>query len=177
MRRVLGPRFFKRSARIVARELLGKFLVRRLGKREVALMITETEAYDGPKDLACHGRFGKTRRNAVMFSSAGYFYIYFVYGMYWMLNIVVGKKGYPAAVLIRGVEGLGGPGRLTRELKITRSLNGCPAASSSGLWFENRGVRIKNSDVQRTARIGVSYAGPVWANKKYRFVAKVKAAR
>ncbi len=103
MRKILTSQFFNRSTLSVAKDMLGKFLVRRIGKKEIKLMITEVEAYDGPKDKASHAHCGKTERNKVMFGEAGNWYIYFTYGMHWMLNIVTGSKGYPAAVLIRGV--------------------------------------------------------------------------
>ncbi len=102
-RTILGPEFFDRPALTVARELLGKYLVRKVGRKEVALMITETEAYDGFKDKASHASRGQTLRNTPMFDTAGTIYVYFTYGMHWMLNIVCGKKGYPAAILIRGL--------------------------------------------------------------------------
>lgn len=168
MRRVLKSIFFTRPTPIVAEDLIGKYLVRKYRGKEIALIITETEAYDGPEDKACHGRFGKTERNAAMFGPAGIFYVYFVYGMYWMLNIVTGPENYPAAVLIRGVEGIKGPGRLTKGLKITGSLSNKKAVKKSGLWFEDRGGgEIK---IIKTSRIGVDYAGPVWSKKPYRFL-------
>src|SRR3989344_1839636 len=103
MRRVLGPRFFNRPTLIVARELIGKFLVRKVDGKSVALMIAETEGYDGFKDLASHARRGKTARNTPMYGKPGTIYVYFAYGMYWMLNLVCGEQEYPAAVLIRGL--------------------------------------------------------------------------
>ncbi len=92
--------------------------------------------------------------------------------MHWMLNVVTGEIGYPAAVLIRGVEGWEGPARLTKALNITGALNGAPACEASGLWFAECGSPPARGAVLRTARIGVDYAGPVWAAKKYRFVLK-----
>lgn len=103
MRKVLGPDFFDRSTLLVAKELLGKYLVRRVGGKEVALMITETEAYWGFKDQASKARRGKTPGNAPMYAGPGTMYVYFTYGMHWMLNIVTEREEYPAAVLIRGV--------------------------------------------------------------------------
>ncbi|MBI2610380.1 DNA-3-methyladenine glycosylase [Candidatus Kaiserbacteria bacterium] len=173
MARVLRRNFFERRPQTVARELLGKFLVRRVGGKTRAYVITETEAYDGTHDLACHASKGRTRRTEVMFGPAGYWYVYFVYGMYDMLNIVTGLKGYPSAVLIRACQGktltLDGPGKLTRELGITHMMNGKPAVKSSGLWVEDRGVEIKLGDIKRTPRIGVAYAGS-YADKLWRFV-------
>lgn len=177
MRRVLGRGFFERRPQVVARELLGKFLVRRSNEQprrlhiERAYMITEVEAYDGPDDLACHARSGRTARNAPMWGKAGHAYVYFTYGMHWMLNLVTREEGYPAAVLIRGAGVYVGPARLTKGLKIDKALNGKKLSKVNGLWIEDRGVRIRRSDVKTTPRIGVAYAGE-WAKKPWRFVLK-----
>ena len=105
-----------------------------------------------------------------MFGDAGHWYVYLIYGMHCMLNVVTGKRGYPSAVLIRGVAAIVGPGKLTRELHITRGFNKKPAARRTKLWFETRGAHVSRNAIRRTARIGVSYAGKKWANKKWRFV-------
>lgn len=110
MKKLPPQKFFKAPVLKVAKSLIGKYLVRKLRGKEIALMITEVEAYDGANDLACHARHGKTKRNEVMFGEAGRFYVYFTYGMHWMLNIVTGPKDYPAAVLIRGAGGGPVPG-------------------------------------------------------------------
>jgi DNA-3-methyladenine glycosylase len=160
----------------LARWLLGKFLVRRLPDGRVdARMITETEAYDGECDLACHARAGRTARTAVMYAPGGVWYVYLCYGMHEMLNLVVGPRDWPAAVLIRGVEGVHGPGRVTKALGIDRRLNGQAVARASGLWLEDRGVCLPRGAVRATPRIGVDYAGPVWAKKRWRFVIEVGA--
>ena len=169
MRRVLPASFFRRPVLKVAPDLLGKFLVRKVGGKTAAAMITEVEAYDGPEDKACHAHKGKTPRNAVMFGPAGRWYVYFVYGMHWMLNIVTGENDYPAAVLIRGVMDCLGPAKLTKALRINRHLNGVAASKASGLWIEDRGGEIPPKCIRRTGRIGVAYAGK-WARKPYRFV-------
>jgi len=174
MTQVLSTSFFNRPALTVARELLGKYLVRRIGRMTFCGMITEVEAYDGPDDKACHAHRGKTNRNAVMFGPAGHWYMYFVYGMHWMLNIVTGPKDYPAAVLIRGVvlqDGteINGPAKLTKALRIDGSLNGKTTARKNGLWIKERGVRVPEKLIRRTPRIGVAYAKE-WARKPYRFV-------
>jgi DNA-3-methyladenine glycosylase len=169
MPRVLPSSFFHRPTLTVARELLGKFLVRRIGRKTVAAMITEVEAYDGPSDKACHAHRGRTKRNAVMFGPGGHWYVYFVYGMHWMLNVVTGPKDYPAAVLIRGVGEWRGPAKLTKALRINRMLNGKPAARESGLWVEEMGVSAPAEAIRRMPRIGVAYAKE-WAKKPYRFV-------
>lgn len=103
MKKILGQNFFNRNTLVVAEDLIGKFLVRKIGKKEIAAMIIETEAYDGEHDKASHAHKGKTERTKVMFGPAGYLYVYLCYGMYWMLNVVTGEKDYPAAVLIRAV--------------------------------------------------------------------------
>ncbi len=172
MKKILGRNFFDSSAPVVARGLLGKYLVRRFANgKTVALKICETEAYHGLRDMASHARSGQTLRNAPMFREAGTVYVYFTYGMHWMLNIVCRKKGYPSAVLIRGVEGISGPARLTRALRIGKSLNGAMLGKRAGLWVEDRGVHIRQCTIKRTPRIGigVSYAG-IWAQKEWRYV-------
>ncbi len=170
MRRVLTTSFFDRPADIVARELLGKYLCRRIDGSTHALKIIETEAYIGPHDLASHAARGRTARNAPMFGPAGTWYVYFVYGMHWMLNVVTGPTNFPAAVLIRGVEGISGPARLTKHLQIARAQNAAHTTRASGLWIEDRDDDITPRAITRTPRIGVGYAGPVWSEKKLRFV-------
>jgi len=172
MRKTLPAPFFDRPTLTVAKELLGKYLVREYQGQTAALMITEVEAYDGPKDLASHARRGITPRTTIMYGPPGYFYVYFTYGMHWMVNIVTGKKGYPAAILIRaGMTDDGalikGPARLTKHLKITKNENGKPAVKATGLWLEDRGTDIKSYRLIKTKRIGVDYAGEIWANKLY----------
>ncbi|MEK7544876.1 MAG: DNA-3-methyladenine glycosylase [Patescibacteria group bacterium] len=161
--------FFERPTLIVAHDMLGKFLCCSDGR---ALMITEVEAYDGPQDLACHAARGRTPRTEVMFGAAGHFYVYLIYGIHWMLNVVTDRKDYPAAVLIRGLEGISGPARLTKALKIDKKLNTLPAHPASGFWFEDRGTRIPSREIIKTPRIGVDYAGPEWATKPWRFLVK-----
>lgn len=138
--------------------------------------IVETEAYGGRHDRASHAYRGKTRRNAVMFGSPGVAYVYFVYGMHWLLNVVTGAEGVPAAVLIRGVELLGagsrivGPARLTKFLRITGALNGEDLVTSRRLWLARPFSSAGKKHILRTPRIGVGYAGPFWARKRWRFV-------
>ena len=166
MKKVLQKNFFEQPTLGVAENLLGKYLVR----DGVAYMITETEAYDGFGDRASHASRGETPRNKVMFGEAGVWYVYFVYGMHHMLNIVTGAKGYPAAVLIRGVEGISGPARLTKALGVDRKMNEQKAKPESGLWIEDRGVIVPKNHIEKTPRIGVAYAGEEWAGKPWRFV-------
>jgi DNA-3-methyladenine glycosylase len=167
----LGQAFFARPAITVARELLGKTLVRSVGGKTISAIISETEAYIGPHDKACHANRGKTTRTEVMYGPPGFWYVYFIYGMHWMLNVVTGDEGYPAAVLFRGTDQIVGPGRLTKAMQIARELNGQPASPTSGLWIEDRGIAVPRGSIKRTPRIGVAYAAE-WAPKPYRFVLK-----
>jgi DNA-3-methyladenine glycosylase len=172
---MLSPKFFSGHADDVALQLLGKAIVRRRGRQLLSYKITETEAYMGPHDLACHAAKGSTKRTQVMFGPPGTFYVYLIYGIHWMLNVVTGEVGYPAAVLIRAVETISGPGRVTRALAVTGALNGRPASQRTGLWFADRGDTPRPSEVIRTARIGVAYAGRIWSAKEYRFVLKERS--
>lgn len=170
MPHVLPQDFYRRPTLSVASELIGKFLtVKQKTGSMISRMITEVEAYDGPRDKASHAAHGKTERNKIMFEAGGIWYIYFIYGMYDMLNIVTGPAGYPAAVLVRGVEGIHGPGRLTKMLGITRAFNGLSPTKKTGLYIEERGVYIPETLIETAPRIGVAHAGPVWAKKHYRF--------
>jgi Methylpurine-DNA glycosylase (MPG) len=120
---------------MVARELLGKVLMRRVDGNQQALEITETEAYLGPYDLASHSARGRTPRTEVMFGPLGRLYIYLVYGLHLMLNVVTGPRGSGSAVLIRAAGNAQGPGVLGRELSLTTDLNGEAASRQTGLWF------------------------------------------
>lgn len=193
MSKVLSQEFFQRPTEKVAIDLLGKVLVRRIGRKQIAVKITELEIYDGFEDRASHAFRDKTKRNKIMFEEGGRFYIYLCYGMHWMINIVVGKKDYPSAILIRGGEivsnlkadistspagkqnlktNLNGPGKLSGFLKIDKKLNERKAIPKNKLWFEDRGFKIPKNRTQRTPRIGIHYAGPIWSKKKWRFVVK-----
>ena len=169
--KVLGEKFFERSTLRVARELLGKYLVRRRGGKTRAFLITEVEAYTGKDDMSSHAANGMTKRNQAMFGHPAHWYVYIIYGMYHCLNIVTESRGTPAAVLIRGVQGVSGPGKVCRELGITTALYGKPAAKSSGLWVEDRASRIQKLGfrIRQTARINVG--GDEKAKKRrWRFV-------
>lgn len=166
---MLPHSFFNRKTLTVARNLIGKTLVRKVGNKIIRQTITETEAYVGPHDLACHSSKGRTPRCEPMFGPAGTIYVYFTYGMHWMLNIVTEEKNFPAAVLIRGTREVTGPARLTKFLKIDKSLNGKMLGKKSGLWIEDSKIENRKLKIVRTPRIGVSYARE-WAAKPYRFV-------
>ena len=169
-RSVLGPTFFAGPADRVARDLLGSWLVIRGPDGRLARhLVFETEAYLGSHDLACHGSRGLTARNATMFGPAGHWYVYRCYGIHWMLNVVTGAEGVPAAVLLRGAGAVAGPGRLTSRLGIDRRFDGRPAARRDGLWFE-AGPGVPPRLVRRTPRIGIGAAAGVWVGKPLRFV-------
>jgi DNA-3-methyladenine glycosylase len=173
MPRVIQPAELRaRTTVALARWLLGKTLVRADSTAPGGAhraRITETEAYHGPRDLACHASKGRTPRTEVMFAPGGVWYVYLCYGMHEMLNLVTGPADWPAAVLIRGVENISGPGRLTRAFGIGRALNARPAAPASGLWLEDDGLVVPRRAILSGPRIGVAYAGPVWAAKPWRF--------
>lgn len=167
----LRRKFFNRKTLPVARDLLGKYLVRKIGRKIIRAKIIETEAYIGQNDSASHASKGLTPRTEVMFGPAGFSYVYIVYGMYYCLNIVTESKGYPAAVLIRAVDlrGCNGPGKVCRELKIDRKLNRVDLTKSRKIWIEENEEAIKPSQIKKGKRIGVDYAGP-WKNKLWRFI-------
>lgn len=163
----LGAEFFRRDTVTVAKELLGKTLVRVFDDGETRRYpITETEAYCGQEDLACHASKGRTKRTEVMFQEGGQVYVYLIYGMYWLLNFVTEGAGNGSAVLIRGIEGFDGPGRLGKELRLDRSFYGEDLSSSTRLWLEDAEPM---TNVQTSPRIGIHYAGAPWTSKEWRF--------
>ena len=170
--KILKESFFKKDAFFVAENLLGKYLVRKNGKEVISLKINEVEIYDGFKDKASHASKGKTKRNEPMFESGGIFYVYLVYGMYFMLNVVCGENGYPSAILIRGAGEYDGPGKLTNFLKIDKTLNGKKIKKASNLWIEDRGEKILKKNINKLPRVGVDYSGRHWSKKPYRYVLK-----
>jgi DNA-3-methyladenine glycosylase len=163
----LPDTFFDRDVLAVAPELLGKILVIRKADGNLEkYVITETEAYRGPEDKACHASKGRTRRTEVMFHRGGRVYVYLVYGMYWMLNFVTGKENDPQAVLIRGIEGYNGPGKLTRMLGIDKSFYGEDLSISNRIWVENSDI---SPAINSGPRIGVDYAGEHWIKVPWRY--------
>lgn len=160
--------YFAGHALSIARRLLGRYLIIRREENDEALVIRETEAYIGAHDLACHGRFGVTPRTAVLFGPPGRWYVHFVYGLFWMLNVVTGREGVASGVLLRAAGPYRGPGVLTRSLGIDKRFNGQPIAPATGLWIEDRGGIVRHSQIIRSPRVGVDYAGE-WKDKPYRF--------
>jgi len=164
----LTAEFFQRDVLEVAPDLIGKILVRKFNRETIGqYMITETEAYRGEEDLACHASKGRTARTEVMYHAGGKVYVYLIYGMYHMLNFVTEGENTPHAVLIRGIEGYNGPGKLTRHLQIDKTFYGEDLALSDRLWIEdNEGFTpVYNFG----PRVGIDYAGD-WKDKPWRFI-------
>jgi len=159
--------FYQQDAVTIAEKLLGKTLMRVWDNGTSSkFRITETEAYLGEEDKACHASKGKTTRTEIMYSVGGHVYVYLIYGMYWMLNIVTGPENHPQAVLIRGIDNIFGSGKVGRELKIDKSFYGENLLNSNRIWIEKAPDEI----VFNTAtRVGVDYAGDEWKNKPWRF--------
>lgn len=163
----LPPDFFLRDVLEVAPALIGKLLVRQFDDGRIEkYSITETEAYRGVEDLACHASKGRTPRTEIMFRQGGRVYVYLIYGMYWMLNLVTGQEGNPSAVLIRGIEGFSGPGLVGRALQLDRSFYGEDLATSSRIWVEDA---EPVSEIKISKRINIKYSGVEWENKPWRF--------
>src|SRR3989338_2012620 len=173
MRKRLTRDFFDRPTIKIVKELLGKFLVRKTGRKIIAAMITEIEAYVGLHDLASHASRGRTPRTEVMFGPPGLAYVYLIYGMYHCFNIVTERNDYPAAVLIRSIDvaGINGPGKVCRYFKIKKLLNNENLVNSKKLWLEDREVKIKPEQIKRAPRVGVDYAG-AYKHKLWRFFIK-----
>lgn len=168
--RCLDKSFYRNNAVELAQQLLGKILVRQFDNGEVKhYRITETEAYYGSNDEACHAHKGRTARTEIMFADGGCLYVYFIYGMYWLLNIVTGEKNHPEAVLIRGIDNIQGSGRVGRELQIDRSFYGEDLLTSDRIWLEEASNNMENIRFDALPRIGIDYAGEEWKNKAWRF--------
>ncbi|OQB14946.1 MAG: 3-methyladenine DNA glycosylase [Firmicutes bacterium ADurb.Bin193] len=167
MAKRLMPDFYAEHALSVAPLLLGKLLVRRLDDGTVLkYRITETEAYCGEEDTACHARAGRTERTRVLYERGGVSYVYLCYGIHSLLNVVTGAEGDPQAVLIRGVEGFDGPGKLTKAMDIDRKLNAVDLTVSDSLWIEDDGFVPQ---YKTSKRIGIDYATEPYKSAPWRF--------
>ena len=164
--RPLALRFYKDSTINIAEQLLGKLLIRSTPANRWTGRIVEVEAYIGEDDPACHAFHGLTPRTSVMYGPPGHAYVYFTYGMYFMLNVVTEREGFPAAVLIRALEPVSGfeqldphptngPGKLCRSLEIDKSLNGTSLRGTE-LWIAKPAEKQKKLDIRWSSRIGVS---------------------
>lgn len=197
----LERKFFSRDTILVAKEMLGKHIVRKFGNKNIVGKIVEVEAYIGPEDRASHAYKGRrTKRNEAEYLVGGHIYIYLVYGMYWQFNISTSGEGIPECVLIRALEpvtdaeisvlgnnslavyGTGvsreiknlanGPGKLCRYLKVDKSFYGVDMCTSRDIWLEDRGEKIIPRDIVSAARVGIDYARPYWSRRKWRFYIK-----
>ncbi len=159
--------FFIADVLDVAPVLPGKMLAVRVPDNGILrLRITEVEAYRGIEDKACHACKGRTNRTEIMFHEGGRLYVYFIYGMYWLMNIVTGGEDEPQAVLIRGVENYPGPGRLTKALGIDKSYYGEDLVTSERIWVEDDGF---TPVIKSGPRIGIEYAGDFWKSRPWRY--------
>lgn len=187
---ILDRAFYNRDTLQVARELLGKRIVRRIQGLQLSGIIMETEAYCGREDSACHAHRGKTKRNAVMFGEPGHAYVYFTYGMHYMLNFVTEAAGHPCAVLVRaifpltgieemqvrrrrqGKELTNGPAKLCQAIGIDKSLDGLDLTEGRELWVEEERI-IPAKRIKTTPRIGIDYAAPKDRVALWRFLYQV----
>lgn len=177
----LPRKFYCQPTLKTAKELLGRYLVRKIGWKKLVGKIVETEAYIGPKDKASHAYAGKiTPRNQAEYLIGGHIYIYLVYGMYWQMNISTAVAGKPECVLIRALEPIpensslglaNGPGKLCRWLNLDKSFYGEDLTKSKRIWLEN-GEKVLPRQIKAAKRIGIDYAGSYWAAKKWRFYLK-----
>lgn len=178
-RRRLDRAAFNRPTLDVARDLVGKFIVRKYRGRELSGMITEVEAYRGPRDRASHAYGGRrTTRVEPLYGDGGTAYVYLVYGIHWLFNVSTVGAESPEGILVRAIvadlgdgrkEAFVGPGRVSRYLRVDHRLTGADLTRSGAIWLEDRGVRIPSARVRRGPRVGIDYAGAYWAARPWRF--------
>jgi len=162
----LPPTFYGAPATELAPKLLGKVLCCRRDGIVRKAHITETECYYGETDTACHAHKGRTKRTETLYHAGGISYIYLCYGIHELLNVVTGPEGHPEAVLLRGVEGYDGPGKLTKYLGIDRRLNAADLTVSDELWLEDDGTEY---EYEALPRVGIGYASPEDQARLWRF--------
>lgn len=168
MMRLCEREYFRRGAAELAPELVGKLLCRRLPDGSVKkLRITQTEAYCGESDTACHAHKGRTKRSETLYHDGGTVYVYLCYGMHWLMNIVAGGIDDPQAVLIRCCDGASGPGKLTKALGIDGSFNDADILTSDELWLEDDGAEV---NITLDTRVGIGYADAPDRESKLRFI-------
>lgn len=165
----LDQSFFARDTLTVATDILGKDIIRNFkdGSQQ-RFMISEVEAYCGEEDLACHASKGRTQRTEVMYWKGGFVYVYLIYGIHYLLNFVTGTKDDPQAILIRGVNEIVGPGRVSKLLQIDKTFNKTNLFNSDEIWIEDSGIKLNYTT---ESRVGIDYAGNYWKNKPWRFIA------
>lgn len=186
---ILDRTFYRRDTLQVARSLLGKKLVRQIHGHKLSGMISETEAYCGQADSACHAHHGKTKRNAIMFGEPGHAYVYFTYGMHYLINVITEEAEKPCAVLIRAVVPLSGieemearrkrkgayltngPAKICQAFGIDKSLYGWDLTCGRELWIEDYKT-IPAQSITATPRIGIDYAKSKDRDALWRFLIK-----
>jgi DNA-3-methyladenine glycosylase len=187
MSKTLPRKFYNRPTLTVARELLGARLVHLSDGKKLVGLITETEAYIGEDDLACHAKAGRTIRTDPMYGPPGHAYIYFTYGNHWMLNVVTEREGFPAAVLIRAIQPIEGvdmmlerrlgrdtfgPGKLTQALGITKSENYLDLTEAGSRLRIEAGVKVADKIVTIGPRVGLNKTAEPWLSMPWRFKVK-----
>ncbi len=178
--------FFARPTLLVARELLGQRLVKVERGRRLAGLIAEVEAYIGEEDLACHARAGRTPRTEVMYWPPGHLYVYFTYGMHWMMNVVTERENFPAAVLLRGMvpaEGMttmkrrrgradhltDGPAKIAQALGVDKRWNGADLCARDSDIFVEEADAVPDSGVATAPRVGLGGTPEPWLSKLWNF--------
>lgn len=164
--------FFHRDCLEAAPELVGKIIARRDDDGKIIrLRITETEAYRGEEDTACHASKGRTKRTELLYGDAGVIYVYLCYGMHWLMNVITGEKEQPQGVLFRACEVYDGPAKLTKQLGINGSFNGQLLYGNDTVWIEDDGYK---ADIITLPRVGINYATPEYRDIPWRFKDKNK---
>lgn len=169
MKKKLNKDFFKRDCLEAAPDLIGKIIARKLDNGEIIrLRITETEAYRGEEDTACHASKGRTPRTELLYGEAGIIYVYLCYGIHWLMNVITGEEGFPQGVLFRSCEDFNGPAKLTKKLAVDKSFNRQPIYGNPIIWIEDDGFR---PEIITKPRVGINYATPEYRDALWRFIA------
>lgn len=164
----LSTSFFTRDILEVAPELLGKTICRKFEDGSIKkFTISEIEIYRGEEDLACHASKGRTQRTEVMYWQGGHIYVYLIYGIHLLLNVVTGPENEPQAILIRGIDNIIGPGRVSKVLGIKKEFNKQHLSSCEQLWVEDSNIK---ANYKTDVRVGIDYAGDYWKNKQWRYI-------
>ncbi len=163
----LDEKFYQRDVLDVAQDLVGKIIVSKIKGEEIRVRITETEAYCGEEDTACHAHKGRTKRTEVLYGKSGVMYVYLCYGMHWLMNVVTGEEEKPQAVLFRAGENLNGPAKLTKALGVTGEQNLQPLVENSQIWIEDDGIK---HNYHTDTRVGIAYATQEFRDKQWRFI-------
>lgn len=168
--KALEEGFFHRDCLEVAPDLVGKLIIRTLESGEkITLRITETEAYRGEEDTACHASKGRTPRTELLYREAGVIYVYLCYGIHWLMNVITGEKEQPQGVLIRACQSYEGPAKLTKRLQIDKSFNGSSFINNDRIMIADDGF---SPEIVRLKRVGIDYATPEYRDILWRYAQK-----